>query len=205
MQLSHDQVEPDGSETQEPSGARRNLLKLAAGAAGGVAIAAATAGRAGAATGDPILIGTNNTATTLTRADITGNVTGAAFLFQSGETFAPSGVGSPCALAGLTTTPERPTGVYAWTDQLSGYGVVAFSVNTIGLRAHGARAALKLDGVGIPAPDRTDGHEAGELIPFDHPRASVRLAHRRDSWEWVLLAGHEQAGVREGRPRRHHG
>lgn len=72
----------------------------------------------------------------------------------------------PAAVAGYARTVLE-NGLFGFSST-GNHGVVAYgSGDAIGLLARGGRANAKLHLAGDPAPDRTDAHEAGELIADD--------------------------------------
>lgn len=113
-----------------PRRSRRRLLGLAgaAAAAGVAASGLPEPRRAAAANGDPIAVGGTVTGTGFTRADHTGTAAGAAFLFQAGSSFTSTDGRHKAALNGWTTTTAIPAGVYGWSDQPDGAGVVGRAI-----------------------------------------------------------------------------
>jgi hypothetical protein len=188
----------DDQHAAEPAGveSRRNLLKLAGAAAGGAAVGALVLGnRAAAANDDPILIGNTTTGTLRTEASDTGAGAGASFLFQSGNVYDPADSFFPCALAGWTTTPSRPTGIYGWTNQ-SGFGVVAAGVGATatGIYAVGNRANVLLAPNGTPPAARTDAHSRGELLTDSDSGLWYCIADGTPG-TWRQISGTTTAGV----------
>jgi hypothetical protein len=159
---------------------RRQVLKLA-----GATIAGAAAGIAGsavpalAATGGNAILGASgntsnaNLADQATEFQYTGTASqGVGLLAQIGAVFTPSAAAYPAALAGWTTASHTPNGVYGWTNQPLGKGVVGVGP-TAGVQGssstgYGGLFALGKSQVrlvpagsaGAPAPA---GHLAGEL------------------------------------------
>jgi hypothetical protein len=157
---------------------RRGMLRgaaLVAGAAVAGAVAS-TASPAAAADGDFVRIGYLTTTTapapqaqpklTQLNSDHVGSAS--AFLFQASPG-APLWQNTsplyPGALWAATSTPSKPTGLYAWSSVDDGIGAVcrAIGARSVGVVAHGDRANLALDAGADP---RSSGiaHVAGDVV-----------------------------------------
>jgi hypothetical protein len=175
--------------SDRPLRSRRQMLKLAgATVAGAAAAAAGIAGSAVpglAATGGNMILGANkdaanaNQAANATEVDYTGGASpGVGLLGQIGTVWAPSSSSYAAAVAGWSTVLHTPNGVYGWTDQATGKGVVGYANGGVGvfggtntgyggqfiLNGATAKAHLLLSPgstAGAPAPA---GHVAGELF-----------------------------------------
>jgi hypothetical protein len=160
----------------EPT-SRRSMLRgaaLVAGAAVAGAVAS-TARPAAAADGDFVRIGYATTTTAaapvaqpkLTQLNSDHAGSAAAFLLQASPgapVWANTDPLFPGALWAATSTPSKPTGLYAWSGVDDGIGVVgrAIGARSVGVIAHGNRANLALDAGVDP---RTSGlaHAAGDV------------------------------------------
>lgn len=185
------------SDEHDAKATRRNILKLAAGAAAGsVAAVAIGSGRAAATDPQDLDLGETNLTPNLTEATHTGAQVGASFLFQSGDVWDPASAAFPCALAGWSNTDNRPTGVYAWTSATDGNGTVAYAVGTggTGLVAFGNRANVRLVSAGAAPAARTDAHTAGELIA-DSAGAVWYCTASGTPGTWRKLASTSTAGA----------
>lgn len=176
------------AEQDEPRGSRRNMLKLAAGAAvGGTAAALAVGARpVAAADTDPVIVGdtttqgdTGQTTTVIDyqRSDIpqVPNIIGGGtsnanvFTVRDREALALFNLSSssfPAAIGGYGYE-AMPNGVYGFTSSSAGgYGVVGLGSGTgnTGLLARGTRANVELTGAGDAPPARTDAHVTGEIV-----------------------------------------
>jgi hypothetical protein len=158
-------TESNTSDERAPEVAsRRSLLRNAAVIAGG-AVAAGMATAEPAAANDPndVTLGENKTTAGATQANSTGTSSSAAFLFQAGTVWGAGSAAFPCALAGWSEVPERPTGVYAYTGVPGGDAMVGSGVGT-GAFLHGGRANARLSPSGAAAPSRGDQHLRGDLV-----------------------------------------
>ncbi len=104
---------------------RKALRLLGAAAAGGTA--ALVVGSTAAADNGLTLLGANNSTGNRTRVDYTGTTGGVGFLFQAGAAFPTTNPNYPSALAGYSSVSTCPSGVYGFTDQGSGVGVVGYN------------------------------------------------------------------------------
>ncbi len=104
---------------------RRGWMKAAAAAAVGGTAVALTGGERAAAAPSTLLLGTTNWNLDGTIVNHTGSGSGQSFLFQTGFD-QPLASAYPGALGGWTAEPERPTGVYGFTEvnDPNAYGVV---------------------------------------------------------------------------------
>jgi hypothetical protein len=160
-------VPANGDEpTQEvgSTGSRRNLFKLAAGAAaGGTALAIAkSAGPVAADDPNDLTLGATKSTTGPTTGTKTGTGTGTSFLFRSGTDFSSSQSGFPSALGGWGMLSQQTVGVYGYSNQSGSKacGVVGVSTDpdTVGVRGLGPTAIEGIgSGVGVqgegPAAD----------------------------------------------------
>ena len=131
MQHDQDLSTPMAAATEtEPRATRRKALRLLGAAAAGSAVAMAVGSQASAANNSPLLVGNeSNTATARTRSDYTGTGGGVGFLFQAGAAFPTTNPNYPAALAGYSSVATCPSGVYGFTDQRDGVGVVGYNSN----------------------------------------------------------------------------
>ena len=140
----------ESEEIATPSTRRDLIKKVVIGAAGVAAGSALMARPAAALDGSTLLMGLEggqNEATLGTRANYTGVGTRAAFVFQSGTTYANSDANFPAALAGWAgPSGTVATGVYGYSAKPSGFGVVGYasSSGAIGGVFLGNRAQLTL-------------------------------------------------------------
>jgi hypothetical protein len=72
------------------------------------------------------LLGANNATANRTRVDYTGTGGGIGFLFQAGTAFATTAPNYPAALAGYSSVATCASGVYGFTDQAAGVGVIGY-------------------------------------------------------------------------------
>lgn len=193
-------------------GSRRNLLKLAAGAAaGGTAVALGSVPRPVAASDDdPLLVGQTTTqgnsgptSTILTYVDDEVPMAGplaANILTVRDDENAPAsadGSGAPSAVAGYAFGAVQ-NGLYGYTASPAplSAGVVAFGAGglSVGISMRGSRAnALLVAGGGAP-PSRTDAHETGEVV-FDSDGDLWFCVGEGFPGEWRKLAGSGTAGT----------
>jgi len=167
-----------------PSGSRRNLLKLAAGAAvGGSAVALSrAAGPVAAADGDSVIVGEmvsqGDSGPTSTVVDyensdppevplLGGSVPGNIMTVRDRQPFLlgnPSQSDYPAALGGYGYSKEL-NGMYGYASEI-GYGVVGFSQGgqNAGILARGDRANVELYAEGVKPPDRTTEQTVGEVV-----------------------------------------
>ena len=111
-----------------PRATRRKALRLLGAAAAGSAAAMAVGSQASADNG-LTLLGANNATANRTRVDYTGAGGGVGFLFQAGAAFPTTNPNYPAALAGYSSVATCASGVYGFTDQASGVGVVGYNSN----------------------------------------------------------------------------
>lgn len=172
--------------TVEVVGSRRGLLRMAAGAAAGgaVAVVATSSGKVAANDGDPVEVGgvttQGNGGRTATVVEYV-NSDPPQVLGQPFGTFDPANVllvrdepggflvgpenasSYPAAVAGYAND-VLANGLYGYSAT-GNHGVVAWGAgDSIGLLARGGRANAKMYLDGDPAPDRGDPHERGEVI-----------------------------------------
>jgi len=114
-----------GTGDGEPRASRRGALRLLGAAAAGGA-AALVVGSPAAADNGVSLLGANNATANRTRVDYTGSGGGVGFLFQAGTAFPTTNPNYPAALAGYSSVATCASGVYGFTDQGSGVGVVGY-------------------------------------------------------------------------------
>lgn len=197
-----------------PTGSRRNLLKLAAGAAaGGTALAIANSGApVAAADTDPVVVGTTTTQGDTGRTSTVVRYTNAAgpqvpelvglvdanvmtvhdaevsFLSNASKSSFPAALGG----YGYRTVPN---GVYGLTNN-GGAGVVAsgHGPGAIGLLAAGNRANVELTPAGAVPQTRADAHQVGELV-VDSAGDMWYCAAAGTPGSWRKLAGPETVGA----------
>ena len=193
---STDVVPVASADVEDATSSRRGMLKLAGAAAAGAA-AIAVVGKstpAAANNGFALVLGTagddgSTAAVAAQQASgqtvhewipnaVTGR--GVGFLFQAGTVYQNSDAAFPCALAGWTTNAANPNGVYGYTNQNGGHGVIAagFGTGSSGLLANGSDFAIEagnaskanmflkpLNGASakVSPPARADAHVVGEL------------------------------------------
>src|SRR5882672_5556889 len=183
-------LESEGpTKPERPLRSRRQMLKLAgASFAGAAAAAAGLATRTVpglAATGGNMILGASkdsanaNQAANATEVEYTAGTTpGAGLLGQIGSVWAPSTSSYPSAVAGWSTAAHTPNGVYGWTDQATGRGVVGYGNAGVGvfggtntgyagqfmLGGGSAKAHLLLTPGGTAGAPPPAGHVAGELF-----------------------------------------
>lgn len=172
---------------------RRNMLKLAGAAAVGVA-AAAVSGVGQAAADNGITTTNANVATTL---NYTGTVATAAFLFQSGTSYAPGISFFPAALsgwAGTSGTDNVPNGIYGYTDK-NGIGVMGWGAgaSATGVVARGTGSNFRLFAEGTAAPLRATAHVLGDIINDSTGNIWVNVAAGTPG-QWLRLAGPTTSG-----------
>jgi hypothetical protein len=183
VETSTELVPAESTELVVTAGSRRNLLKLAAGAAaGGVAVAAATVtGKAAAVdTGAIFIANVNNTqgntgptSTVLHYINdgipqvptLLGTTNGNVFTVRDQIGFPITGGASafPAAVAGYGFT-VLPNGVYGVASMPGGHGVVGSAGSGTGVRAQGGRANLLLLPGGAAPTTRADEHSQGEVV-----------------------------------------
>ncbi|MGB3736021.1 MAG: hypothetical protein WA964_13780 [Ilumatobacter sp.] len=206
----HDEAAPS------PTGSRRKLFKLAAGAAaGGTALALAqTAGPVAAADDSPLTVGSSNSqgdAGTRSTSLVYENAAAPEFFLgplnimtvRDTNTI-PLGFDSTTAYqAAIGGWANRVVqhGVYGRTSRADGYGVVAHGTTvgiggpaTTGLLARGTRANLELDNRGAEPSARTDAHLRGEMIADEVGNLWYCTAPGSPG-EWRKLAGATTAGA----------
>lgn len=118
----------DDHSSTEPRSTRRRLLRLAGAATVGAAGASALAGRAAADTGY-----TTGGSTTVTDAVVQVQSAGrpgkSGFLFATVGFAGPSS-NHPSALAGWSIHEDNPNGIYGYTNQATGHGVIGVNDST---------------------------------------------------------------------------
>ena len=148
---------------------RRQMLKragvAAAGAVASGAVLATQTGIASAANGSNIIIGNNggssNTGSATTELRSSGH-TGSMGLFvvQDGTTTITLW---PAAIQGLASGGNVTHGVYGFSSQPNGYGVVGVG-DAAGLFASGGRADLALGGLGAAPYSTGTSHNDGDIL-----------------------------------------
>lgn len=190
--LNHERIpasEVETVETSPPTGSRRNLLKLAAGAAAGGAVVAASGvtGRVAAADGDPVNAGETTSTTAGNRNDtalVYSNTAngpettgllgpGPANIFLARDKTGPMEIigqqlsSYPAAVAGYARNVVDH-GVFGYSSTGAGVGIVGFGGDAAtGLLARGGRANVELYNDGDAPTARTDAHSRGEIIADD--------------------------------------
>lgn len=149
---------------------RRQMLKragvAAAGAAVGGAVLATQTGIASAANGDAVLIGhngaTTNLGSTTTELRSSGHAgTMGLFVVQDGTT---SITLFPSAIQGIASGGNVTHGIYGFSSQTNGYGVVAVADDAAGLFASGDRADIALGGLGAAPYSTSIAHSDGDIL-----------------------------------------
>ena len=108
----------------EPRSSRRRLLRLAGAATVGAAGASVLAGRAVAETGYTTG-GATTVADTVSQVQSAGRPGKSAFVFATiGLPAGNNNSSFPSALAGWSRSIDNPHGVYGFTDQQEGFGVI---------------------------------------------------------------------------------
>lgn len=175
---------------------RRHVIRNVALATGGV-IAGSTVLAKPAFANDPLdlTLGSSKTTAGLTGGSSTSVGTAAAFMFQAGTTWAPTSSAYGCALAGWTTVPSKPVGVYGWTNQPGGHAFVGVgaAANTTGALLTGIRANTYLQPSGALAPSRSDAHLTGDLVSDGFGNLWFCVASGTPG-TWRKLAGPTTAG-----------
>jgi len=148
---------------------RRQMLKragvVAAGAAVGGAVLATQTGIASAANGSNLIIGNNggssNTGSATTELRSSGH-TGSMGLFvvQDGTTTITLW---PAAIQGLASGGNVTHGVYGFSSQTNGYGVVGVA-DEAGVFASGGRADIALGGLGAAPYSTGTAHNDGDIL-----------------------------------------
>lgn len=208
--------QPTPGEPPLPTGSRRNLFKLAAGAAaGGTALALAqSSGQAAAADGNSMTIGSFNIQGDSSRSstsiiyenDESPNTTlGNLNIFLARDKpSVPTGFDSssayPAAVAGWANR-VIDHGVYGRTSSPDGYGVVAQGTTrginqpgSTGLFARGTRANIRLHENGVAPAARSDDHARGEILA-DENGSLWYCAVAGTPGTWRKLAGATTAGA----------
>lgn len=205
-------------EAEPQRGSRRNILKLAAGAAvGGTAAAlATTSGKVAAVDGDPIEIGASttqgNSGRTVTVLEYVNPAQPLAFgLTSLGNVFLVRDTGSAFPiLANSSTYPASvagyaygvmDVGVYGRSGNPDGYGVVAQGVNNglgsppvTGLLARGTRANMQFEAESTAPRSRSDVHTVGEVIADNNGDLWFCVASGTPG-TWKKLSGPATAGA----------
>ncbi len=216
----HDVTTGDGPDDvqEQPQGSRRNMLKLAAGAAaGGAAIAIAGAKPAAALDNQSVLIGNQRTqgdtgrTTTVIRYTngATPQVTTPLATLANANImtvrddpsggglilFNPSSSSYPAAFGGYGYD-TMPNGIYGYTaSPTQGYGIVGFGVNdNTGVLARGNRANVEFYNDGAAPPTRTDAHSRGEMIADDDGNLWYCTAAGSPG-TWKKVAGNDTSGA----------
>ena len=148
---------PAADEAPEPRSSRRGLLKLAGATVAGAAASSLVAGNAAATNGEAVTLGQWKTATSGTRADLSGAPASGlqAFLFQAGTARDGSGLGTTAALAGVSTITSAPSGVLGWTSQAQGSGVHGQNDNPASQKAGVTGIANSANGAGVSAQNNS--------------------------------------------------
>ena len=197
---------------------RRQMMRGAAAAAiGGTALALGSSAPVAADDPNDIALGERKATAGLTQADSTSTGGGAAFLFQSGTSFAAGSVSQDCALAGVGASSEHSTGVYGFTfgadpdasgvrgeaggpapavsARANGGPALFGQSNGYGLSIEGALAAAVLTPSSDDFPtDSAEFHRGGELYVREASDSGLAV----ELWyctvggtpgEWVQIAG----------------
>ena len=151
----HDKTTSDIDDSDQEVRSRRRMLGLLGSAAAGAVGATLIGADSAAAAPSNMQTEVANTASVVgTRINYNGsNTDGIVFLAQSGNVY--DGVNStyPAALGGWTTRPQQPNGVYGYTSQASGKGVIgvnAASTPAGGIGVRGVSSAgIGVQGEGI--------------------------------------------------------
>lgn len=118
------------SSSAEPRSTRRRLLRLAGAATVGAAGASALAGRAVAETGYTTG-GSFAVTDSVSQVQTAGRPGESAFVFATvGIAQGSNGSVYPSALAGWSVDSENPHGVYGYTSQQEGFGVIGYNDST---------------------------------------------------------------------------
>lgn len=212
--LEQSETTPAEPASELPAGSRRNLFKLAAGAAaGGTALALSKAGPVAAADGDPINAGETVETSAASRATTvlkyanteTPQVTslglqvGANMMTVRDEPgigilYNASSSSYPAALGGYSYTTNA-NGLYGYTAQ-DGFGVVGLGAGAgaAGLLARGSRANLELYPAGDAPADRIDAHVIGEMVA-DSTGELWYCTAAGSPGTWRKVAGSDTAGA----------
>lgn len=177
---------------------RRHVLRgLALAAAGGAVASTFGHARDAAAAHDPAELGigiTTNATAGFTRLDTDIATHGAAVLFQSvhggSEAYGNAESLYPCALAGWSVSDAQPHGVYGYTEQDGGHGLVGVGIDagvlgdgSTGVRGRGAEIGGEFtteDGIGATATSTTGvGLQASGRVALDLAKADQVLAFLR--------------------------
>lgn len=200
-------------ETAEPARepSRRNLFRLAAGAAAaGGAVALAGARPAAAADGDPVTVGASTTqgdfsgsTTVIDYANGSGPQVGMGLNTASANIFlardrpgglipisGPDASSFPAAVAGYAHIAVE-NGVYGFSSVTNGNGVVASGgASSTGLLARGGRSNVRLENAGDAPTARSDAHLRGELIADSTGRLWYCTADGTPgTWQVLATAG----------------
>jgi hypothetical protein len=214
---SHDAAarEAEPVDVDVPHGSRRNLFKLAAGAAaGGTALALAkTGGPVAAADTDAITAGEQtNSGDSGTKTTVLAyqNTSPPAYSFltfdynaniftvrDNSEGFvivgADNSSGYPAAVGGYANSTVA-NGLYGYTKN-SGFGVVGYGggSGSAGILARGARANLEFYNDGDAPSARTDIHTRGEMVCDDNGNLWYCIESGTPG-SWRKIAGADTAG-----------
>lgn len=187
MQRRLDELETNTS-APKPEPDRRTAIKLAAGALAGAA--ASTLASRPAAADDPNDITLSQVKTTtggVTDVRNTGTTHEMAFVFQSGTPFGAQTALFPAALGGWTQDADRPTGVFAFSNQEDGSGVVGWSQSEAGA----VSSLFDFDGHGVAAYSDSDSAVYGR-----HAGGSLRSGVEGESEEFGAgVRGKSQNGI----------
>lgn len=205
-----------GEARPNPTGDRRSMLKLAAGAAVGAVTAATVTGARPAAAADngPILAGaittsgnTGRNATILAYTNAQsprapgplGPVDSSMLLVRDAPAapppfFAENFAGHPAAITGSAFRVVN-NGVHGYSDRPGGYGVVGQGGGTasIGLMARGSRANARMLPGGLNPTLRADIHAIGEVVA-DSAGHLWYCVSSGTPGSWRKLAGSTSAG-----------
>lgn len=131
----HDSTTTEIDDSDQEVRSRRRMLGLLGSAAAGAVGATLIGADSAAAAATNIQTEVANTATVVgTRINYNGsNTDGIVFLAQSGIAYDGSVSTYPAALGGWTTRPQQPNGVYGYTTQSAGDGVVGVNASASGL------------------------------------------------------------------------
>jgi len=108
------------------------LAASAVGVVGAAALADATAGPAAASNGNAVTAGNATTAESATTVNFDGSSAPGVVFLANNSTFEATDALFPAALGGWTSGGSVPSGVYAFTGDGAGYGVIARNVATSG-------------------------------------------------------------------------
>ena len=211
-------IEPAVHHPPEVSGSRRNLFKLAAGAAaGGTALAlATTSGRVAAGDTDPIAAGETTTQGNTERSStvlayenseppqvpnfllggdpLDANIMTVRDTPDGIVVFQSSSSTYPAALGGYGYD-KVPNGLYGYSSN-GGFGLVGYGSGTgaAGVLARGARANIEMYADGDAPAARSDAHVVGELLTDANGDLWYCVANGSPG-TWQKIGGADTAGA----------